>query len=403
MPVKTSINVSGTWKDVSMVNVNVGGTWKDCVSVHVNVSGTWKQVFYPPIPSGMIFPYNSATPPTGFSRFTSSDNKSIIGAGSTYSNGSTGGTTSVTGISGSTDNATLANGSTFISYYGGGGGSYDSGYVTASAHSHTYTSGTATFDPQWFNVVLMKADSDLTSLPANMRVLDISGSMTDIYGTALTAADNQGKLMRIASTHGGSGGSDTVTTSSISTTSSNGSHQHATILNRRMNNNNDEFDETRLGYNSAASGNHSHTSVTLTSTGANSAIARINMAAWTNTSSSFLPGIGAIGLFESSTPPTGWELITEPSDRFVVLTHTSVGTTSSAVDMTLTGTTNSAGTHTHGSTSTVTIGQGSSNLASSTGHTSSAGAVAHNVSHNLGARLPPYYGLYYMRFVGIGE
>jgi hypothetical protein len=42
MPVR--LNVSGTWKKVSMVWKNVNGVWKQVATPWLNVSGTWKRV-----------------------------------------------------------------------------------------------------------------------------------------------------------------------------------------------------------------------------------------------------------------------------------------------------------------------------------------------------------------------
>ncbi len=39
-----SVNVSGTWKDVTEISVNVSGSWKTVTDTSVNVSGTWKTV-----------------------------------------------------------------------------------------------------------------------------------------------------------------------------------------------------------------------------------------------------------------------------------------------------------------------------------------------------------------------
>lgn len=41
----TSINDSGTWREVSEVYVNDAGTWRGITEVYVNDSGTWRLVF----------------------------------------------------------------------------------------------------------------------------------------------------------------------------------------------------------------------------------------------------------------------------------------------------------------------------------------------------------------------
>lgn len=40
-----SVNIGGTWKNVSGMSVNIGGTWKSVSTGYVNIAGTWK-TFY---------------------------------------------------------------------------------------------------------------------------------------------------------------------------------------------------------------------------------------------------------------------------------------------------------------------------------------------------------------------
>jgi len=398
---KTSVNVSGAWKDVGMASVNVGGVWKDCISVWSNVSGAWRQNFFPPVPVGLILPYTSASAPTGWARFTSADDKNIIGAGSTYSNGSTGGSTSVS-VSGSTTSTSthgVAN-LTVTSIGASSGTSTDTGYNgSAGAHSHTF-SGSGTFDPQYYAMVLMEATSDRAFIPTNMRVLGDSTSLTDVFGTALTGVDNQARILRSASSTGGTGGSDTVTTGSVSlnTTGAHTHHTGSSIIDTV-----DEQGDLATRFTSVSAGNHNHSGLTLSNTGVNSAVARINLKAFTNESSSFVPGVGSLALWESVTPPTGWALYTPSFDRFVVLTHSSVGSTFSAVNISLSASTNSDGGHNHGSAGTTSDAGGGSSA--TTGHATGLnyGAHSHTGSFALGTRLPAYYGLYWIEFTGIGS
>ena len=399
---KTSVNVSGAWKDVGMASVNVGGVWKDCISVWSNVAGTWKQNFFPPVPVGLILPYTSASAPTGWARFTSADDKNIIGAGSTYILASTGGSTSVSVSGSTTSTSTHGVANLTVTNIGGAGGSTNTGYNgSAGAHSHTF-SGSGTFDPQYYAMVLMKATSDRAFIPTNMRVLGGDGTgLVDVFGTALTGVDNQARILRSASSTGGTGGSDTVTTGSVSLNTT-GAHTHHT-----GSSNIDTVDEQggiATRFTSVSAGNHNHSGLTLSNTGVNSAVARINLKAFTNESSSFVPGVGSLALWESVTPPTGWALYTPSFDRFVVLSHSNVGSTFSAVNISLSGTTNSDGGHNgHGPPRTTSDAGGGSSDA--TGHATGLnyGAHSHTGSFALGTRLPAYYGLYWIEFTGIGS
>ena len=396
---KTSVNVSGAWKDVGMASVNVGGVWKDCISVWSNVAGTWKQNFFPPVPVGLILPYTSASAPTGWARFTSADDKNIIGAGSTYSNGSTGGITSVSVSGSTTSTSTHGTANVAVTNIGGAGGSTNTGYNgSAGAHSHTF-SGSGTFDPQYYAMVLMKATSDRAFIPTNMRVLGDGTGLADVFGTTLTGVDNQARILRSASSTGGTGGSDTVTTGSI-TLNTTGAHIHAQLT--ASHTNNSESGLIGVDFTGSSVGNHNHSGLTLSNTGVNSAVARINLKAFTNESSSFVPGVGSLALWESVTPPTGWALYTPSFDRFVVLTHSSVGSTFSAVNISLSGTTNSDGGHNHGAQGAENDAEGNGS-SDSTGHSNTTGAHTHTGSFDLGTRLPPYHGLYWIEFTGIGS
>jgi hypothetical protein len=398
---KTSVNVSGAWKDVGMASVNVGGVWKDCISVWSNVAGTWKQNFFPPVPVGLILPYTSASAPTGWARFTSADDKNIIGAGSTYGNGSTGGSTSVSVSGSTTSTSTHGVANITVTNIGGAGGSTNTGYNgSAGAHSHTF-SGSGTFDPQYYAMVLMKATSDRAFIPTNMRVLGDGTGLVDVFGTTLTGVDNQARILRSASSTGGTGGSDTVTTGSVSLNTT-GAHTHHTGSSNIDTLAEEQGDNARR-FTSVSAGNHNHSGLTLSNTGVNSAVARINLKAFTNESSSFVPGVGSLALWESVTPPTGWALYTPSFDRFVVLSHSNVGSTFSAVNISLSGTTNSDGGHNHGSSATTErAGPGST---ATTGHAAGTnyGAHSHTGSFALGTRLPAYYGLYWIEFTGIGS
>ncbi len=40
-----SVNIDGTWKDITEAHVNVSGTWKKITAGYQNVSGTWKNIY----------------------------------------------------------------------------------------------------------------------------------------------------------------------------------------------------------------------------------------------------------------------------------------------------------------------------------------------------------------------
>ena len=165
------------------------------------------------MPSGIIIPFTGASTPSGWTAFTSANGRAIIGAGSSYSNGSTGGSSSFS------KSASLASSGSHTSYQSGSGSGTPNCCTargSAGAHSHTVTM-TGSGHPSYKQYKLIKASGDQSSIPAGGIILGRS----TITGDGVSNIDSG--LNRIM--YGGSsvttGGSGTV---SISGTSSSGVH-----------------------------------------------------------------------------------------------------------------------------------------------------------------------------------
>ena len=235
------------------------------------------------IPTGLIVPYTS-TAPAGWTNFTSANTYSIVGAGSTYAAGNTGGSTTPT-ISGSTNtdgSHTLpTNGS------GGSGGSNTAVDSTAGAHSHSF-SGSITAADKFKTFNLIKANAGNTTIPANAIVLSTSSSFVGLSNVESTTD----ALLR-GGTYGTTGGSSSP--SGNITSATDGSHAHP-------NNYTDGGNGGSVSRMGTTDGAHNHTvSVSLSLN-----TKRAYLSAWTNASAAYNLAANQIAMWESATPPAGW-------------------------------------------------------------------------------------------------
>jgi hypothetical protein len=333
------------------------------------------------VPSGLIVPlYNTSTVPSGWSRFTSADNKAIVGAGSTYAGGDTStGTTSV-GVSGST----VAAGSHNDSYGTVAGGSPGSEFFAqnfAGSHAHTY-SGTISAIYKYKTFVLIKASAATPLLPANAVLLGTSSLST--LTNVETATD---ALLYSTATYGSTGGG--TSGSQPLTVGSAGNHAHNSTVS-----NSDESGDAGPYMNQTA-GSHDHTASASWSID----VQRAYLTAWTNASANFSLVTNGIAMYESATPPAGWVLCdgtngtVDLRNYFLHLGNTGnqgTRTGSNAYSWTGTGMSgNAPHEHTGGA-----FGSGGSGPSS---HLSIPWNHAHSYGPGSGSALQPYYSLYFIQ------
>jgi hypothetical protein len=331
------------------------------------------------VPTGLIVPYIGGATPAGWSTFSSADGKTVIGAGSTYSAGSTGGSTSIS-ASATLESAGSHTGPGAASRYGN---TY-SGFwnATAGAHTHTVTL-TGSGDPTYRRYKFIKAGSGVEVLPANALMLGVSSL------SPLSNVDNTVDAIMQGGSTPSTGGSSTVALSGSS--SSAGSHIHTSGTNYNYSG----YPYTRRP-DTAGSHNH-NASATLTWN-----LQRIYCTAWTNASSEFaLESGGGIAMWESATPPDGWSICdgtgTTPDmrDYFVQIGTTgNHGTTAGSNSHTFNGSGGGDWTHGHGSTTS-----GGDYPITGDYHADANINHSHAISGSV-SQLPAYYGLYFVQYQG---
>jgi len=333
-----------------------------------------------PAPVGLIVPYTSGTAPSGWTRFTSADNRFIVGAGSSYAGGATGGSSSAS-FPGTTSSAGAH---PYLSHPTSGmqGGASPSGASlaqTAGAHSHTFNIPVSPSEDAYKNFVLIKCTSSGVQIPQNAMLL----ATTSLSGLTNVETTTD-RFMRAASSYGGTGGSGSL--SGSVTTSSAGSHNHGV--------------GNKGGESPAAahvsSGAHTHTASLTGSLNTK----RIYVSAWTNASASYDLTANGIAMWESATPPSGWRLCNGASgapdlrDYFVRIGTTgNHGTTSGNNSAPWSVSASGNAPHGHSGGSQPNSGPGNSkNGGFPWPHSHSASGSTSIV--------PPYYALYFIQYTG---
>lgn len=245
------------------------------------------------LPEGLIIPLDSVSIPEDWERFTAPDGKHIIGAGSTYSPGDTGGDdnsfSGLTSTLGGAHTGSYVDG--WAKYQSGGASGWGiyGGDVSYPGHGHDIGFD---FEHAYRQLVLIRALSDRSIFPANGIVLSKESTAPH---ENLTICYNNGKIFRAAATIAAGGGSlSNVTCGSA------GSHPHtyrAWGIAGSV--------EYSLGYEYTEGSNHPHS--VQSSDLSDWELKRAYLTAWKGTSG-FSLASGMIGMWESSTPPTGWVL-----------------------------------------------------------------------------------------------
>lgn len=285
------VKVSGTWQKITKAWVKVSGVWQQLKNAQIRVSGTWQTVPYSiTIPAGAIALFKGATVPTGWTRFSTGDDKFIVGAGTSYTAGTDYGATTDT-FAGTTNSTGGHSGGTSFSAQDSSGGSNHCGNTTNGAHSHTYSKSINIVD-EYQDYILIQADSDTTVLPQDAIVL--SATSLSVLSNVDTSVD---RFVRGAASYGGTGGS--ATPSDTVATNTTGAHKHGSASGS---NGYESYGFSGRLQNLSA-GNHSHTAtitVTLNTK-------QKYLSAWSPTAADGVMEINGILLWPTNTAvPSGY-------------------------------------------------------------------------------------------------
>jgi hypothetical protein len=379
--------VSGAWKRTQRLYYNLTGTWKEVIVVYQKVGGVWKTVYQAPfLPTGIIVPYESTSAvPSGFSAFTASNDKFIVGASATKAVNTTGGSTSVS-LSGTTTTNGSHTGPADTGTYTGFGGDvncvFPDGPVTQGDHSHTFSGSVAGVTPSRKQVILIKATQNHFSFSENICVLkNTAGAFTGM--TRVTGIANYLMYGNAASI----GVTGSNSSSGAITTSTSGSHvTHQTLGYSGF-----------IGYPGAPNldaGAHSHTGTISTTLNPLNRYMGLYKAATANLD---IPNENLIGMWESQTPPEGWYVCDGTNgtpdlrDYFIkfVDNDTNIGTTSGSNSTTYTGSLSATPVHNHGNSNFGSI------FSAAVYHLSNFAVATHTASATV-TYIPPYYSLVFI-------
>ena len=330
-----------------------------------------------PVPAGAILPYSSSSAPSGWSLFTSANGRYIVGAGSSYAAGATGGETT------KAISATASNTGTHPGQPRPGGtcGPGPNDQNPGGAHSHNI-SVTASCEDVYKDFVLIKADAE-TLIPAGAMLLGAS-SLAELTNVETTTD----RFLRANSTYGGTGGSSSL--SGPGTSSNSGSHNHGSAAG------NCSPEGEYPGNGAGPSGSHSH-AFTVTGT---LATKRRYLTAWTNAAEEFGAALNGICMYESGTPPAGWSICNgtngtpDMRDYFCRIGNTGNQGTS-AGDNNVSWSASLSNDVPHGHIS----GGGRSNQQQDAGHNGKSWSHTHNVSGSVTVT-QSYYALYFIMYTG---
>ena len=332
------------------------------------------------MPSGLILPYTDTSIPDGWSRFSASDGKAIMGAGTSHNPGDTGGsdTATLSAVTSSTDGAHVGVATGSDNPTTGGAGPH-CGNSSAGGHSHDF-SANDTIAPAYRQTLLIQADSKLAKLPAKACVLWQNPAADPTGLTQQYLADDD-KMFRAAATIG-TGGDDQLTV----TSTSEGAHTHGTVV------------VTGSGgqtYNGSIDGAHDH-AVDLTVT---FNVKEVLLGLWMHATTEVDMAANFIAMYESTTPPTDWVLCDgtggtpDMRDFFLGIGNKANQGTSQG-DNTMSAVTPShSWNHNHR-----VINTSGSGAAATWSHTAENHAHTHTVSLTDSHYLPPWYSLAFIMY-----
>ncbi len=346
----------------------------------VHAIGRWKNR-EAKTPIGLIISFNDTSIPSGWSRFTSADDRMIVGAGTTYSVGQNGGSTTF-----SINEATGSGGSHghFDAYgyrartYGTVGGGYNVTPNETGSHSHNITNGA--YSPLVNKIVLIKATQENAKLPAKSVLLNY-GSMTT---TGLSKVFNNERFLMSSNAISQAGAATAL--ASLSTSGNHyhtGSHDYS-----RWDGGGQE--KVYMTFNYA--GDHTPEDIAVD---VSEAIKKVKLSAWTHASEQINLLSNMIGMYESLTPPDGWLLCDGNNgtpnlrDYFVMTTDGSETSGAGTNQITVSRSTSISHSFNHNHNSTFSNTQEDSGS-----YPNNVWSHTHTMSLNKAVSyLPPYYSL----------
>jgi len=395
---KTHIRVSTIWKKIVSGHTRVSGVWKNVYKIWVRVAGVWKQAGpndY--VPTGTIILFDGVSIPSGWTDISSAfGGNYLMGAGSTYSNDSTGGSASVV-LDGTSNNAGTHSNASWMNqdYIGTSGGgcsaySYDNSAQSCGGHTHTFTKST-TSEPVYETYKLIQADAP--------ELIPVGGILLS-HGSITTGLVNVGSSFhypKINPTAGSAGGvTETAVASGTIGSSSNGAHYHG----NRAGSPNDACGSSYgvACVNCKVGAAHAHT-FTLSYT---RTLAKFILTPWrASVRNGATPNV--IAIWESATPPTDWAICDGTNgtpdlrDQLIGLDILANVGQAGSNSTTVIHTTDIQGTHNHYN------GGGGYQDGSFHGdmtHQNNAGGHVHDSSFTAAAQLPPFKAKYFIMYTG---
>lgn len=363
------------WEEKPVKRWN-GTAWEDAPLKYWSAAtGSWRPV-EKIVPAGIIIGLNDSIIPSNWSRFTDADDKFIVGAGSTFAAGDSSaatvhGTINVASVANHTGTSAAmppANNSV------GTWAVYSAPGSSAGGHSHTLV---VNYQPDYQDVILIQADSDLTELPQHGVVFNKSNT-----GPAgLTGVFTGNRFLR---------GDNAVATGSVATAVTNtaASHQHTV--------GSGATGGGVASYYTEAAGGHSHT---CTISAISHTLRRAYLRAWSDASAAFPLAAGMIAMWDTNygAIPADWRICDGENgtpdlrDYFIVLSSDAdTASVDGSNQMTISATVPSA-SHDHQSTQNISI--------ASTVNAYHPGSVSHthtSLSNVTVDYLPPYIALIFI-------
>lgn len=280
------------------------------------------------IPAGIIMPFNdvAANIPSGWQHWTGGANRAFVGHNTTA--GTQGG---VDTIARQTNSEGIHTGSSYVGWMGDTPGAIaDLTSASSGGHYHTLT---VNYSPARRFQVMMKALVKTNKFPAK------TGILSDFTIPGLTNITLNGYLLCGAS---GTASSNNAATSSISNVNNTGQHDHLGGISA----DNPDNNAAATVY---AQGSHTHGG----SAGITDSAYRYYMGMWAHASQEMKAIPGIYGIWESATPPKGWDICNGAngtpnlSGYHIGLDTTKLGTKTGNGTITTSASLSTAGGHTH--------------------------------------------------------
>jgi len=327
------------------------------------------------IPAGLIVFLNDTSIPSGWTRFSASDDRMIIGAGSSYSIGDTGGSKNISGSYNSSTNGSH----TGVNHSGlsATGSSYTYRRGAAGDHAHILSNVQYTIPEK--GSVLIKADAETDTLPNNTIVL--SSSNLSGLNNITTYTDKYFIGKNNLSDISGAGGFNVASA---------GGHVHPNLGNIGPDTG---IYQALILENTAGAHDHS-VNITFNDGDVTDNLKKVLLSLWTHASEYFEPQEGMIGMWESLTPPDGWLLCDGTNgtpnlrDCFIKPVNSGNENITPSGDNTIGLNKSFSYSDYHNHTS----GNLSPNFAAIANHATALWSHNHAFNENL-AYLPPYYAL----------